>query len=378
MRIGIDCRLWNQTGVGRYARNLVANLYKIDKKNDYTLFVSIEDLQNIQRLFKNPRWKVVEADIKWHTFSEQINYLQILNKENLDLVHFPYLSAPIFYKRPFIVTIHDLIPMLYPTGKASTLILPLYYLKYLAFRVVIKKISKKARRIIVPSFATKSEVLKHLNVSEDKIIVTYEAADNNLKSQTAELNSLSFKDGQYFLYVGNAYPHKNLDKFIAAFKKLKANLLVSDSKIGKNIKFVLVGDKGYFYKRLELMTKSKDVIFYGKASDEELAALYKNALAAVQPSLMEGFGLPVLEAMANKCLVACSDIPSLREIAKENALYFNPQDADEMEKILESIISNSKSYENMTKKAYLRSQEFSFEKMATETLAVYELVLKKP
>jgi len=371
MRIGIDCRLWNQTGVGRYARNLVANLYEIDKENDYTLFVLKEDLGNIQTLFKNPRWKIVEADIKWHTFAEQTRYLRIINRENLDLMHFPYLSAPVFYNRPFVVTIHDLIPMLYPTGKASTLIAPLYYLKYLAFRLVIKKISRKAKRIIVPSFATKNEVLKHLSVPEDKIVVTYEAVDSNLKSQTAELKPQTFQKGQYFLYVGNAYPHKNLDRLIAAFKRLKKDL------VNKDIKFVLVGDKGYFYKRLELMTNSKDIIFYGKAADAELTALYKNALAAVQPSLMEGFGLPVLEAMANRCLVACSDIPSLREVAGENALYFDPQDTDQIKKAMETMVSNPKSYEQVKEKAYLRSQQFNFEKMARETLAVYNSALMK-
>ena len=371
MRIGIDCRLWNQTGVGRYARNLVTNLYEIDKENDYTLFVLKEDLKDIQILFKNPRWKIVEADIKWHTLAEQIQYLRIINREKLDLMHFPYLSAPIFYNRPFVVTIHDLIPMLYPTGKASTLIAPLYYLKYLAFGIVIKKISWKAKKIIVPSFATKDEIIRHLRVLENKIVVTYEAVDNNLKSQTAELKSQTLKKGQYFLYVGNAYPHKNLDRLIAAFKQLKKD------SVNKDIKLVLVGDKGYFYKRLELMTNSKDIIFYGRANDEELTALYKNALAAVQPSLMEGFGLPVLEAMANRCLVVCSDIPSLREVAKENALYFDPQNTDEIQKALESIAANSKAYEEMKEKAYQRFRQFSFEKMAKETLAVYNSVLKK-
>ena len=129
MKIGIDIRLWNQTGVGRYIRNLVLNLAEIDKKNGYVLFARSEDFQSIKSEIKNPNWKLVKADIKWHSISEQINFPSILNKENLDLVHFPYFSVPIFYNKPYVLTIHDLIIDHFPTGKASTLFLPFYYFK---------------------------------------------------------------------------------------------------------------------------------------------------------------------------------------------------------------------------------------------------------
>ena len=97
MRIGIDCRLWHQTGVGRYISNLVINLKKIDSKNDYVLFVRKEDSKNISSLVQNPKWKIVETDINWHSIAEQINFPKILEKEDLDLMHFPYFSLPVFY-----------------------------------------------------------------------------------------------------------------------------------------------------------------------------------------------------------------------------------------------------------------------------------------
>src|SRR5690242_4609839 len=128
MRIGIDGRLWNETGVGRYIRNLVWGLQEFDKKNEYVLFIKkglkIDDLR-----LKNDPWKVVETEIHWHSLAEQIKFPQILYKENLDLMHFPYFSLPIFYNKPFVVTIHDLIINHFPTGKASTLPYPLYLMK---------------------------------------------------------------------------------------------------------------------------------------------------------------------------------------------------------------------------------------------------------
>src|SRR6185503_16917494 len=100
-KIGIDARLWNETGVGRYIRNLVWNLQELDKSNDYVLFVSsrfkIEDLR-----LKNNNWKVIKTDIRWHTIEEQRLFPKILEKENLDLVHFPYFSVPINYNGPYV------------------------------------------------------------------------------------------------------------------------------------------------------------------------------------------------------------------------------------------------------------------------------------
>jgi len=127
MRIGIDARLWNESGVGRYIRNLVKQLQILDKTNSYVLFVRSEDadrIKNHELKTKDDNWKFVITDIQWHTIEEQLLFPKILNKENLDLVHFPYFSVPIFYNKPYIVTIHDLILHNFPTGKASTMPAP--------------------------------------------------------------------------------------------------------------------------------------------------------------------------------------------------------------------------------------------------------------
>src|SRR5688500_13416898 len=98
MKIGIDCRLWNETGVGRYIRNLVGQLQEIDKKNEYVLFMLPKDVANSKWKMENGKWKIVLADIRWHSVEEQVKFPKILEKENLDLMHFPYFSVPIRYK----------------------------------------------------------------------------------------------------------------------------------------------------------------------------------------------------------------------------------------------------------------------------------------
>jgi glycosyltransferase involved in cell wall biosynthesis len=369
MAIGIDVRLWTQTGVGRYIRNLVFNLQNIDKKNNYVLFAMKKDLPDIEKNIKAKNFKIVEANIRWHTLSEQIKLPKILKDENLDLMHFPFQAAPFFYDKKFVITIHDLIPMLYSTGRASTLIPPLYYSKYLAFKFLVKNMSKRAEKIIVPSLATKEDVVKHLNIPADRIVVTHEGVQTQtLISDTSDSKlPKGLTKNKFFLYVGVVFPHKNLERLVQAFLWLKSD----------DLKLVLVGRRDFFSKRLEKKVNSKNVIFLGEVNDKELSGLYKNAIATVQPSLLEGFGLPVLEAMTNKCLVVCSDIPALREVAGDYAIYFDPRNIKDIKKSLEFTIHNSElpQIEEMKEKAFKRSQEFSFEKMAVDTLNVYQRVL---
>jgi glycosyltransferase involved in cell wall biosynthesis len=360
MKIGIDCRLWEQTGVGRYTQNLVKNLQKIDKTNSYVLFVRSEDLDNVRAQVKNKKWKIVLADVKWHSLYEQLKFPLILNKEKLDLVHFPYFSVPVLYKKPYVVTIHDLIIDHFSTGEASTLIYPFYLAKRTAYKSVIRQAARRSKRIIVPSNATKDEIIDHYKIPAQKINVIHEASDKNLVPSIK-----ANKFGKYFLYVGNAYPHKNLNSLIYAFNKI--------AKEYRELKLVLVGSKDYFYQKLEDQNKSDKIIFYGKATDRELANLYSNAVALVMPSLMEGFGLPVLEAMSLKCLVLASDIPSLREIASNSAFYFNPENPNDIKETLKSAYVNNEKYrKEKIEPAFKRSQQYSWKKAAVETLNIYE------
>ena len=310
MRIGIDARLWNQTGVGRYIRNLVDGLEQIDKKNDYILFTRPQD--GVKP--KNSNFKIVNTKIKWHSIAEQLKFPKVIAAQNLDIIHFPYYSIPVFYNKPFVVTIHDLIPLHFQTGRASTLPFPFYKVKFLAYKFIVSQAAKKAKKIISPSFATKQDIVKRLKINPSKIEVIYEGTDKGLID---EQSKDSEKINQ-FLYIGNAYPHKNLDMLLNVFKDLPADF-----------ELVLVGKEDYFYKRLKQKVKKMNlgdkIIFQGYATDSELSLLYKKSKALIIPSFIEGFGLPALEAMANKCLVLASDIPTLKEVCDGAALFFDPK-----------------------------------------------------
>lgn len=368
MRIGIDARLWNETGVGRYIRNLIWELQHLDKENDYVLFVQ-KGFRTENLLVKNEKWRLIETNIRWHSIKEQLQFPQILEKEKFDLIHFPYFSIPIFYKGPYLITIHDMIINHYPTGKASTLPSPIYYLKHLGYKFVIQQAAKNAKKIITVSQATKEEIVEHLHVSEDKIIVTYEGVGEEINSKLKTQNlKLKFKSQKYFLYVGNAYPHKNLDRLIEAF-----GLLVQEYP---DAHLVLVGKEDYFYKRLKEKVANlkiaKNVIFAGFIPEDELRLYYKNAIATILPSLMEGFGLTGLEAMQNECLVLASAIPSLKEICQDAAVYFDPLEIKDMHATIREVLRNKQKFKSFKEKGKKHVSIFSWKKMAEETLKIYE------
>lgn len=383
MKIGIDARLWSESGVGRYVRNLVMQIQILDKKNDYVLFCLSKDKQEILKQVQNDNFRILEANIRWHTVEEQLRFPQILKKENLDLVHFSYFSVPVLYNKPFIVTIHDLILDHFPTGQASTLPLPIYGLKRLGYQFIVRQAAKKAKKIITVSNATKKEIVDHLKVDEDKVIVTYEGVEKKISNIKYQIN-LKILNTKYFLYVGNAYPHKNLERLLKAFKyfchpeRSEGSRFFAKSDLAQNdVCLILVGKEDYFYKRLKKKVISmgfeKNVLFYGEISDEELGDLYKNAMALIMPSLMEGFGLPALEAMANKCLVLASDIPPLHEVCSEAAVYFDPYNIQDINDKMHLVCS--KSLKNLLKKKEAgleRVKMFSWNKMAKETLGIYE------
>ncbi|MGI8420353.1 MAG: glycosyltransferase family 4 protein [Candidatus Levyibacteriota bacterium] len=370
MRIGIDARLWHETGVGRYIRNLVWQLEQFDKKNDYVLFVQ-KGFTKQDLGITNERFKLIETDIRWHTVDEQFLFHKVLENELLDLVHFPYFSVPILYNKPFVITIHDLIINHFPTGKASTLPLPVYYAKRFAYQYILKQAAKKSRKVIAVSEETKKEIVKHLNVLPNKVAVTYEGVDDELSKKLkvkSEKLPFVFKNQKYFLYVGNAYPHKNIERLVEAFR------LVAKEYI--DVKLLLVGKSNYFYDRLKekvtQMGLEKSVLFLGRVTDEELIGLYHHAEALVFPSLMEGFGLPGLEAMQNDCLVLASDIPVFKEIYQDAALYFNPREITSIHATIRLVLTEKKSFSHYIEKGEKQTEPFSWEKMAQETLHIYE------
>lgn len=337
MRIGIDTRLQNETGVGRYIRNLIKYLPLVGKKHEF--------------IFINPK-------IGWHTISEQLQMPVIIAKLHLDLVHIPYFNVPFIMPCPFVVTMHDLIINEFPTGRASTHSPLLYSLKRLGYRAITRRAVFASRAIIVPSFSTKKDLLKHYDVPQEKIHVTYEGVDDMNDDEKAPI----IKDtlSNYFLYVGNVYPHKNIEVLIDAFEMVKGN-----------ISLVFVGKDNYFYSRLKNKSRgNKRIIFAGEVDDKELVWLYKHAKATILPSLYEGFGLPAVEAMHVGSPLIVSDIPVFREICQDAPLYFNPQNPNELLTQMSKLLMAGD--EHKVERGKQIASIYKWVKMAEKTVKIYE------
>ncbi|MDO8429048.1 MAG: glycosyltransferase family 1 protein [Candidatus Daviesbacteria bacterium] len=368
MKIAIDCRLYRESGIGRYIRNLVSNLEILDTKNEYFLLLKREDFEGCS--FAD-NFKKVKADISWYTLEEQLKIPKILNKISPDLVHFPHFNVPILYKKKYLVTIHDLIHQHFSLKRASTKNAAAFYFKQLGYKKVFGNALKKSSKIITPSNFVKSQLIKEWRMKEEKILVTPEGVEESLvqiSRNTTEvgmaktLKKFGILD-PYFFYVGNAHPHKNIPFLIKAFLKFKEE--------NPNFSLVLTGAENYFWKQIKNEFEVEGIIYTGYVTDEELVSLYQKSEAFLMPSLEEGFGIPVLEAMALETPVISAEIGSLLEIGREACLYFNPKkEADLIAKMI-TIIHDKKVKNTLIREGLERALDFSWKKMAAQTLKAY-------
>jgi len=345
MKIIIDARFFGtETGIGRYVKEVVEGLEKIDYDNQYIIYLRKENYNLFNSI--NPNFFKKQVDIKWYSLKEQLFLGRLIDKEGADLIHFPHFNVPFFCKTPFIITLHDLILRHFRTTRASTLSPIKFYLKYLFYNFILKSALHRSLKIVVPSFFVRNDVIKTFHIDPDKISVVYEGITNLPRNINLGKDYLLRKGikNDFILYIGNSYPHKNIEKLIEAFVELKKE---------KNLQLVLVGKRDFFSKRIESWAKDKysifakkypeDIVFYGYATDEELVTLYKNAKIYVFPSLMEGFGLPPLEALSFGLPVVCSNIPVFHEVLGDKVGYFNPHDIDNIKHvIIENLEKNSK------------------------------------
>ncbi len=172
MKIGIDARLISETGVGRYIRNLITELGKIDRTNSYVVFFRKAAYSGFE--LPNARWEKRLADVPWHSVAEQIFMPAIFNREKLDVLHVPYFNVPIFYFGKFIVTIHDLTILHFDTGKATTLPYLFYKIRRWGYSLSLLKALFWSEKVIAVSKSTKQELLDHFDVLQEHIVIIYE------------------------------------------------------------------------------------------------------------------------------------------------------------------------------------------------------------
>lgn len=403
MRIGIDARFWGHAGPGRYVKNLVLALEKVDLENDYVIFLHPKGVEDYRSL--NPRFRKVSVDVPWYSLAEQLKLPAIFAREKLDLLHVPHFNIPIFYFGKMVVTIHDLTIHRFSTEQATTQALPIYRFKRLIYHLVFGLAVHRARLIFTPTEFVKNDLIKsYPSVDPGKVRVTYEGVGEEFaRCHSGAEPHQSFGEGRrsdriretlspsglqsdktlaryhinrpYLLYVGSMYPHKNLPRLVTAFR------LAAEEE--ENLSLVLVGKRDFFQERLRREIGNDDRIIFpamidpnGFVTDEELTVLYQNALAFVFPSLSEGFGLPPLEAMSFGTPVLASDRTAIPEVCGGAALYFDPENTNDLVQKIKALIENPRLREDLANQGRVNLSRFSWARLAEQTLVGYLEVLR--
>ncbi len=374
-QLGIDARFFGPggKGLGRYTERLIQHLERRELPFDVVLFLRDENWDAFQST--NPAFRKVRAPFRWYTLAEQLRFPLLLGRERLDLVHFPHFNVPLWYRGAFLVTIHDLILTKYPTERATTLGPALYRLKHAASQVVLRSAARRAKRVITVSEFSAKDVEETLAVSKNKIRVIPLGCEPLAPADAVEAPRVGFgMPDKYVVYVGNAYPHKNLEKLIEAWAILRQR--------GRPESLVLVGKMDYFFERLRrrVIERGYDrgdarVIFPGYVSDGQLRWLYQRASLYAFPSLIEGFGLPGLEAMSEGCPVVAARSSCLPEIYGEAALYFDPHDAADIARTMLEVLSSPETRASVIERGKRQVLSYHWETMSAETLAVYQELL---
>lgn len=363
MTIAIDARQYT-TSTGRYVFRLVQYLEKLDTVNDYLILLKPQDMKVYK--FSNPRFKKVVCPYREFGVMEQLGFLKQLNGLGADLVHFTMVQQPIAYRGPVVTTIHDLTTLRYTNPSKNWLA---HKFKQQVYKSVIKVAAAKSRVIMTPSKYVKADLIQFSGQTAAKIRVTYEAADP-ISLPALALNGLV---GQRFLlYVGRPTPHKNLERLIEAFGKLRAS--------HPDLRLVLAGMKDANYRRIEADVHGRrlsNIIFTDFVSEGQLRWLYEHCTAYVFPSLSEGFGLPGLEAMVHGAPVVASRASCLPEIYGSAAHYFDPTDTLAMADAINEVLTDKALRRRLITDGRAQAASYSWQRTAEQTLAIYRQVLAK-
>ena len=356
MHIAIDARIINSS-TGRYVERLLHYLQQVDSTNQYTVLVPTKDLTFWQPTADNFTLKA--ADFDNYSLGEQIGFKRLLDDLHPDLVHFCMPQQPVLYKGAKVTTFHDLTLINTYNSDKNWLI---FHIKQLIGRFVFKHVARTSRTIITPSEYTKQALVEFAGISPDTVVVTYEAAD--VAVDLVEPYSHPFD--HYLLYVGQQSDYKNIRRLGDAHQRL--------IKKYPNLGLILVGKKNagviknesYFTER-----NYKNILFTDFIPDSQRDWLYTTADAYVFPSLMEGFGLPGLEAMGYGTPVVSSSATCLPEIYGDAAHYFNPNDTTDMARAIDEVLANKLLRNELINEGDRQLRKYSWKRMAKQTHEVY-------
>ena len=351
---------------GRYVDRLIEHLQVLDSDNRYTILVQPDDPWQP----KAANFTRVNAPYPQFSFNplDQLRFAHQLRQLKPDLVHFPMNQQPVFYSGAIVTSTMDLTMLRFTRpGKAS---LPIFWLKMLGYRFLFRSSVKKSKAIITISEFVKKDLERHYAAARGKVTVTYCASEPRLSGDVQQPNAIT---KPFIMHVGSPFPHKNIERLIRAFEVL---ILTRP-----DLKLVLVGKKEHYFEQLEKHIKTSpahdNIVLTGFIGDEKLKWLYENAEAYVLPSLSEGFGLPGLEAMVHGCPVVSSNATCLPEVYGDAAQYFDPLNVQDIAAKISTALTDPVLGSKLVKRGYEQIKKYSWARMATQTLEVYNQVLGK-
>jgi len=382
MHVVIDARYVSrlQSGVGHYTQSLVGGLVAIDRRNRYTCLVAKDAPGLPIPESEGPRFTCWPTRVSFenHLAGDLwlLAYLPLrLRRLATDVYHGPAVFLPLVklgYRT--VVTIHDLVSFLFPRT------VPRKYALYM--RLMTRLAVRSADRIIAVSGATRDDLTRVLRVPDDKVAVIHEAVSPAfaVPPDPAAVDAVLRRYGirrPYCLFVGNLEPRKNLSRLIEAFGLLRARAVrAPDGAAAPQL--VLAGTRGWLYNGIltdvAAHGETSDIVFTGYVPAADLPALYAGAACFVFPSLYEGFGLPVLEAMAAGTAVVASRVGAIPEVAGDAALLVDARRPVELAEAIESVLTDPTLRARLVARGRARARLFTWEAVARQTLAVYESV----
>ncbi|TAL20063.1 glycosyltransferase family 1 protein [Patescibacteria group bacterium] len=375
MRIAIDARfVGTPGGLGRYSEGLVRALAQTAPDNEFVLFLR----EAGQRRFEGADSRLIKAlaEVPWYSFREQLFLPGVASRARADLIHWTHWNVPLASPRPFVVTIHDLILLDYPTVRATTLAPWFYRFKSAAFRLVLKKAVSRAAAVIVPTEYVRSRVKEIFSLTDKKIFVTGEglSALPELDAAAAEriIQGLGLPE-RYILSLGNAYPHKNLEGLLRAFRRLRPDFPA--------LGLVLAGNDDYFFRRLVAEARrnglAENVTFVPSPDDRTVAALHTRAAVYACVSFVEGFGLPALDSLAAGVPVVAARAAALPEVLGAAAEYVRPEEPADIAAGIRRALTDQNLRQMLIAAGRQQVERWSWGETARRTLAVYRKVVKK-
>lgn len=377
MIIGIDgneANVHKRVGISEYAFQLLMQFSRNQRAGiTNQIYLKSKPLQTLPKETTTWNYRVFGPGKLWTQWRLPLDLYT--HRPRPDVFFSPTHYAPRFSPIPTVVSVMDMSFLRFPElfNKSD-----LYQLQSWT-----KYSVQNAARVLTISNSSKDDIIKAYNISAEKVVTIYPGIKEitTLEPRIYGMNQLQDKyhlSGNFILFVGTLQPRKNISRLIEAFARIKNH---EQTKDNKDLKLVIIGKKGWLYEDILAAPQKhgveNSVKFLENVTDDELTIFYKNALCYVLPSLYEGFGLPVLEAMKQGCPVITSNVSSLPEAGGDAALYVDPEDVEDITQKITQVITDKNLREELVAKGKKQVAKFSWDKAARETLEVLQQVAKK-